>query len=157
MISFEDIKRNSKKVAATSALALSLCCVAYFEGERLQAYLDPVSIPTICYGSTSGVKLGQTKTPEECRALLTKELGQAFVVVDNAVTSHMSEGRRAALASFVYNVGAGKFRQSTLVRKLNAYDPTACDELSRWVYAGGKKLPGLVKRREIERQLCLTQ
>lgn len=67
----------------------------------------------------------------------------------------MPETRRAALASFVYNVGEGQFSRSTLLRKLNAGDAReACAELSRWVYAGGRVLTGLVKRRAAERELC---
>ena len=67
----------------------------------------------------------------------------------------MTVERRAALVSFVYNVGGTKFGNSTLLKKLNAGDASgACAELSKWVYAGGVKLKGLVARRAEERQLC---
>jgi len=63
----------------------------------------------------------------------------------------------AAYTSFVFNVGHGNFASSTLRRRLNEGDREgACEELKRWVYAKGQKLPGLVKRREAERQLCLA-
>ena len=69
----------------------------------------------------------------------------------------LPEPPRAALASFVYNVGEGNFARSTLLRKLNQGDLRgACHELSRWVYAGGRKLNGLVSRRATERELCLA-
>ncbi|WP_256937108.1 glycoside hydrolase family protein, partial [Enterobacter chuandaensis] len=61
----------------------------------------------------------------------------------------------AALYSFTYNVGAGAFSRSTLLKKLNTGDvPGACIELQRWTYAGGKQWKGLITRREIEREVC---
>ncbi|WP_149019871.1 lysozyme, partial [Escherichia coli] len=66
------------------------------------------------------------------------------------------ETTRGALYSFVYNVGAGNFRTSTLLRKINQGDiKGACDQLRRWIYAGGKQWKGLMTRREIEREVCL--
>ncbi|MCQ7374286.1 glycoside hydrolase family protein, partial [Salmonella enterica] len=63
---------------------------------------------------------------------------------------------RGALYSFVYNVGAGNFRTSTLLRKINQGDiKGACDQLRRWTYAGGKQWKGLMTRREVERDVCL--
>jgi GH24 family phage-related lysozyme (muramidase) len=64
--------------------------------------------------------------------------------------------RKAGLTSFAYNVGTDAFCGSTLVRRLNAGDPAACDEMLRWTKAKGITLPGLVKRREQERALCLS-
>ena len=67
----------------------------------------------------------------------------------------MTDGQKAAFLSFAFNVGAQKFCGSTLVKKANQGDmPGACAELSRWTYAGGRELPGLVKRRAAERALC---
>lgn len=137
------------------ALAIALPLVGYYEGRSLVAYLDPVGIPTICDGITQGVKLGQVKTDAECDALLTAELGKAIAAVDRLALHPQPDTRRAALGSFVYNVGAGAFERSTLLRKLNAGDLAgACAELSRWVYAKGRHLAGLVKRRAAERELC---
>ncbi|WP_252384142.1 lysozyme, partial [Escherichia coli] len=66
------------------------------------------------------------------------------------------ETTRGALYSFVYNVGAGNFRTSTLLRKINHGDiKGACDQLRRWTYAGGNQWKGLMTRREIEREVCL--
>lgn len=143
------------KYAAAGSLAMATALVSHFEGRSLLAYLDPVGIPTICYGSTAGVKLGQTKTPEECRALLAGELGQACASVDKLVRVQLPPARRAALCSFVYNAGPTAFASSTLLRKLNQGDARgACAQLDRWVYAGGQKLGGLVRRRAAERELC---
>lgn len=139
----------------TGALALAVPIATFYEGNSLSAYLDPVGIPTICYGSTSGVRLGQTRTQAECDALLATELGEAIAAVDRLSRQPQPDTRRAALGSFVYNVGPGAFQRSSLLRKLNAGDVAgACAELSRWVYAGGKRLAGLVKRRAAERELC---
>jgi lysozyme len=141
--------------ALTGAVGMAGAVVAWFEGRSLVAYLDPVGIPTICEGGTQGVKLGYVATSAECDALLEKELGIALAAVDRRVRVPLPDTRRAALASFVYNVGEGQFQRSSLLRKLNAGDVSgACAELSRWVYAGGRQLAGLVKRRAVERELC---
>ncbi|KAF1032974.1 MAG: Lysozyme RrrD [Pseudomonas sp.] len=136
-------------------LGMAGVLVSKFEGRSLVAYLDPVGIPTICYGSTAGVKLGQTKTAEQCEQLLAGELGKACSDVERLVRVPLPASRHAALCSFVYNAGPTAFQSSTLLRKLNAGDtPGACAELSRWVYAKGQKLAGLVNRRAAERELC---
>ncbi|MCY1287809.1 Lysozyme RrrD [compost metagenome] len=137
------------------ALAIAMPLAGYFEGRSLVAYLDPVGVPTICDGITHGVQLGQVKTVAECDALLEAELGAAITAVDRLVRQPQPDTRRAALGSFVFNVGGSAFASSTLLRKLNAGDVAgACAELSRWVYAKGRKLGGLVRRRAAERELC---
>lgn len=144
-----------KARALAGALAIAVPLVGYFEGRNLLAYLDPVGIPTICDGITQGVELGQTATDVQCNAMLATELGAAITSVDRLSKHPQPDTRRAALGSFVFNVGAGAFASSMLLRKLNAGDPAgACAELSRWVYAKGRKLAGLVRRRQAERQLC---
>lgn len=148
-------QKTKISLAVTAALAVSTPLVMTYEGDELQAYLDPVDIPTICYGHTEGVKLGQTKTQEQCEALLKGELGNVIAQIDLLVTAPLPATRLAALGSFAYNVGLGNFKKSTLLRRLNAGEgAAACSELDRWVYAGGKKLPGLVSRRTTERWVC---
>ncbi len=138
-------------------LAIALTAVAGFEGLRTEAYNDPVGIPTICFGYTAGVEIGDTATVDECKALLTDEVISHGLAVTNAVTVPLSHEEMAAYSSFTYNVGGNAFKSSTLLRKLNAGDRVgACNELSRWVYAKGVKLPGLIKRRAAERELCLS-
>lgn len=149
------LKQRILAVSLAGAASMAGVLVSHFEGRSLVAYLDPVGIPTICEGVTRGVRLGQTKTPAQCDDLLRAELSVAMAGVDRNVTTPQPETRRAALASFVYNVGEPQFKGSTLLRKLNAGDARgACAELSRWVYAGGQKLQGLVNRRAAERELC---
>jgi len=127
-----------------------------FEGKHNVVYLDPPGIPTICYGHTQDVVLGQKASDAECEAFLRADMLKANTVIDRVVKVPLPDARRAALISFVYNTGEGRFVKSTLLRKLNAGNTRgACDELLRWVYAGGKKLPGLVKRRAAEHELCV--
>lgn len=142
---------------AAGAVSIAAAVVSFYEGYEPTAYRDPVGIPTICYGHTATVRMGQTLSQAECTALLQHDLGDAFAVVDRRTQVELPEPTRAALASFVYNVGAGNFARSTLLRKLNEGDLRgACYELSRWVYAGGKQLNGLIKRRATEQEICLS-
>lgn len=127
-----------------------------FEGRRLNAYLDPVGIATICDGETEGVFLGQVKTHQECDEMTQARVTEFAEIVDREVTVRISLEIHAALTSFIYNVGEGNFKRSTLLRKLNNGDYVgACNELPKWVYAKGVRLRGLERRREAERQLCL--
>lgn len=145
---------NRKKAAW---VAIAVASVSGFEGLRTVAYRDPVGIPTICFGETVGVNMGQIRTIEECKAMLADSLEIANKAVERCVRVPMSADRHAALVSFTYNIGGTAFCTSTLVRKLNAMDILgACNELPRWNKAKGIVLPGLVKRREQERQMCLN-
>ena len=131
--------RNKIAIGAiTGVMGMTGALVSWFEGRSLVAYLDPVGIPTICEGVTLGVKLGDRATPAQCDQLLQRELRVALTAVDRQVRVPLPDTRRAALGSFVYNVGEGQFSSSTLLRLLNAGDARgACAQLSRWVYAGG--------------------
>jgi lysozyme len=102
------------------------------------------------------VKLGQSYTLEQCKSMLGNRIEEFGRGVDSCVHVPMSPSRKAAMVSFSYNVGTEAFCKSTLARKLNAGDASACDELLRWTTAKGIQLPGLVKRREQERALCLS-
>lgn len=100
--------------------------------------------------------LGKTYTKAECKALLNKDLATVARQINPYIKVDIPETTRGALYSFVYNVGAGNFRTSTLLRKINQSDiKGACDQLRRWTYAGGKQWKGLMTRREIEREICL--
>ncbi|QTC00248.1 lysozyme [Alcaligenes sp. SORT26] len=146
-----------KTKLGSGVVAAAIALVAAWEGRSLVAYVDPVGIPTICEGYTQGVKLGDVVTPERCDALTEQEVRRALAVVDRSVTYPLPDEVRVALSSFVYNVGAGAYANSTLLRKLRGRDiDGACRELDRWVYAGGRKLRGLERRRQVERQLCLS-
>ena len=126
-----------------------------FEGLMLEAYLCPANIWTIGYGHTKGVQKGDTLEDEtEAEALLAKDLLIYERIVNKALEVPVTRNQFDALVSFVYNIGGGAFRKSTLLRKLNSGDTKGASvEFRRWVRAGGKKLRGLVKRREAEEAL----
>ncbi|ECT1022945.1 lysozyme [Salmonella enterica] len=126
------------------------------EGVRYRPYQDVVGVWSVCYGHTGkDIMLGKTYTPAECKALLDKDLNAVARQINPYIKVPIPEATRGALYSFAYNVGAGNFRTSTLLRKINQGDINgACDQLRRWTYAGGKQWKGLVTRREIEREVC---
>lgn len=128
-----------------------------FEGLRLGAYLDSVGVPTIGYGHTRGVKLGQTITQEQADAFLEEDIHEFELAIQRLVHVNLTQNQFDALVSFTFNLGIGSLKQSTLLKKLNAGDITgAANEFNRWVYAGGKKLTGLVKRRSAERLMFIS-
>jgi len=124
------------------------------EGCRLTAYRDSVGILTIGYGSTGGIKPGQTITQTEAEAMLVDDLDAAADAVVKMVTVSLTQGQFDALVDFVFNLGEGRLRDSTLLRLLNQerYDEAAA-QLKFWVMAGGQQLPGLVTRRAAERAM----
>ena len=153
-----DLKKRAAALAAACAIAVPM------EGLRTKAYKDPVGIPTICFGSTKGVMLGDTATPEQCKAMLTKEMLESIDAVDRCVPG-LPVNVMAAYADAVFNLGpkiACDTARSTAARKLKAGDYVgACNELPRWDKAnmpvvGLVPLPGLTKRRALERELCLS-
>lgn len=140
----------------TGVLAAAGVTVAKFEGKELTGYLDPVGIQTACYGHTKTAVEGKIYTESECLNLLALDLAKHNEQLNSAVKVPLSQGEHIAYLSFHYNVGAGNFRSSTLLRYLNEGKRNrACNELPRWVYADGQMLAGLVNRREQERQMCL--
>lgn len=134
------------------------------EGLSLEAYLDPVGIPTIGYGATtypdgSPVRMGDFITQAEAEALLQWHLDTAAATVDHLVEVPLAEHEKAALTDFTYNVGGDAFAQSRLLHKLNqGHKEGAAQEFKRWVHGdGGDVLPGLVHRRRENEQLFRGQ
>lgn len=126
----------------------------FFEGLRLKAYQDEGGVPTIGYGHTAGVKEGDTCTQEQADAWLEDDLNWAAVVVKNFVKVRLTDDQRAALIDFVFNVGAGNFMHSTLLKKLNAGDyQGAAAEFSHWNKVNGKVSKGLTARRLAEQKM----
>ena len=127
--------------------------VKEFEGLRLAAYKDSAGVLTIGYGHAKGVKKGQTITEAQADSLLRGDLLTAENYV-NGLKLNLTQGQFDALVDFTYNLGAGNLAGSTLLAKIRAKAPTEeiQAQFRRWVYAGKKKLPGLVKRREWEAQ-----
>lgn len=136
--------------------------VKEFEGLRLKAYQDVVGIWTIGYGDTRGVTKGMTITKEEAEKRLTERLKEFEGYVDEYVKAKLTQNQYDALVSLVYNIGPVNFRDSTLLKKLNATDYAgAADEFLRWNKAGvrGKlrEIEGLTNRRKKERELFLEK
>ncbi len=148
--------KKAKNTGLAGCIFLCLPVVAQFEGLRLKSYLDPVGIPTICWGETEGVEMGQIRSREECDNMLSARLGYFSLQVKNLVTYPMTESQHAAYTSLTYNIGVNAFKKSSVLRLANEGKKAAsCDFMLKYVYAGKKKLNGLVKRRQAERDLCL--
>ena len=146
--------QSKKKIAAVIAMAATT--ILGFEGYKSVPYLDSVNKPTVCIGHTGGVDMGRIYSKAECDELMRGDLGKAFQAVDRCIHVPLSDQTKAALASFTFNVGGTALCSSTLAVRLNRGEGApACDELLKWVYAGGRKVAGLLKRRQFERELCI--
>jgi GH24 family phage-related lysozyme (muramidase) len=129
--------------------------IAPWEGLSLQAYRDIVGVWTICYGETNDVQPGDVATRAECDAMLAKSVKVYADGLDACVEPKLPLKTEAALISWTYNVGVKAACSSTLVRLLNEGKfEAACDQLLKWVNAGGRVVQGLVNRRTAERALC---
>lgn len=146
-------------VAGLSLTAAGLVSLANFEGFRSEAYVPvPGDVPTIGFGSTTGVQMGDKISVPDALGRLMRDVGNAESAIGRCVKVPLSQGEYDAYTSFAFNVGGNAFCASTLVKKLNAGDyPGACLELKRWVYVDGKVVQGLVKRRNIEFQMCMNK
>ncbi|TBL37675.1 lysozyme [Hafnia alvei] len=126
------------------------------EGREYVPYKDVVGIITVCDGHTEkDIILNKRYSDAECDALTKADLERIAKQVNPSIKVKTTETQLAAIYSFSYNVGANAFINSTMLKKLNAGDYSgACDELKRWVYAGGKKWKGLMNRRDVEYEVC---
>lgn len=131
-----------------------------FEGLRLNPYLCPAGVPTIGYGHTGPeVRMGMPP--------ITKSLAEVWMLEDaekacvqaarlSPILLSQDPNRLAAIADFIFNLGSGRYQASTLRRRVNVGDWTGAEEqLHRWVWGGGRKLPGLIRRRAAE--ACLLR
>lgn len=142
-------------IRSACAVAIAVSFVSVQEGERTEAYIDIAGVPTICFGETNGVQIGDSATHEQCELLLTNKLRAAVAWVDLNIHQSMPPTRRAALASFCYNVGLGACSKSETFRLINAGDPiSGCNALMNWHRAGSHRHV-LDNRRAQERELCL--
>jgi lysozyme len=138
----------------TSAIALT----ENFEGCQLTAYPDPGTggAPyTVGFGATGpGIGPGTVWTQSQAQMDLLKRLTDIGAQIDQLVTVALTGNQKAALADFIYNVGAGNFRSSTLLRLLNAGNYAgASAQFAVWNLAAGHVMPGLVRRRAAEQAL----
>lgn len=145
----------------TAFLEIAIPFIGRWEGLRLEAYLDIVGVPTVCYGETKGVSFGDSYSKAECDAMLAREvmayrddLRPAFT--DDTVQNRLPVERDVAFTSLAYNVGVAGTARSTAVRRLNQANVAgACEALGWWNKAGGRVVRGLVNRRSEETALCM--
>lgn len=134
----------------TSSIGRKL--IQSFEGYRGEAYLCPAGVWTIGYGHTANVRQGDTVTRQQADILLQEDLKWAEDTV-NSQNLNLSQLQFDALVSFVYNVGAGNFRNSTLLKYLKQDTlprTTLESEWKKWKFANKQELKGLARRRAAE-------
>jgi lysozyme len=152
--------------AVLTVSALSLAAIAIHEGYRSRAYDDGVGVHTIGYGITrredgSPVRPGDTITPERALVRLAQEVDRTQREIRDCIGDvPLHQHEWDAYVSLAYNIGSGAFCRSTLVRRLKQTPPDyagACREILRWTRAGGRELPGLIKRRQAEYRQCMGE
>lgn len=147
------------KIGALVLSASALVGIAVNEGYSDEAII-PIKgdHPTIGFGETSGVKMGQKTTPERALVQLLASAEKHAQGVKSCVTAPLYQYEYSAYVSLAYNVGVANFCGSTLVRKLNALDYSgACREILRWDRAQGRQVRGLTIRRQDEYKECIGQ
>ena len=144
--------------------SVTLALIKEFEGLRLTAYKDAVGVWTIGYGTTAAAGVGITPkagmkiTEAEAEGYLLAALDKFGDGIRPAITAPINENEWGAFVSLAYNIGPGAFRKSSALRKFNAGDKAgAANAILLWNKAGGKVMKGLVRRRETERALFLSQ
>jgi lysozyme len=152
--------KTSHKItgAIVGTIMLAVPVVSQFEGLWLTAKPDTLAygIPTVCYGETEGVKVGDTYTKEQCQQMLADKLPRYLNEINVCIKVAVSDKTRAAYLSFAYNVGSAGFCKSQVAKRLNAGDERgSCDAMLAWNKAGGKVVQGLKNRRAQERAMCL--
>lgn len=144
--------------------AKGLALIESFEGFRSKPYKCPAGIPTIGYGNTfypDGRKVSLSDSPineSQATDLLKNTLSTFEKYVDSFCRDDINQNQFDALVSFAYNLGPANLKSSTLLKKVNnnPSDPTIRNEFMKWVRAGGRTLPGLVRRRQAESDLYFS-
>jgi len=128
-----------------------LSLIKKFEGCKLKAYQCAAGVWTIGYGSTKGVKEGDTLTQKEADNLLLHEMQEYESYIKELVKVPLKQNQFDALVSWVFNLGPANLKASTMLKFLNAGDYHLIpSQIKRWNKAGGKVLEGLIRRREAE-------
>lgn len=143
-------------IAALTLSAAGFVAIALNEGYSDRAVIPvPGDVPTIGFGTTEGVGMGDRITPPKALTRALTDASKFEGALKRCVTVPLHQYEYDAYVSLAYNIGSGAFCGSTLVKKLNAGDyASACAEISRWTRQGGRELPGLVNRRAVERAKC---
>ena len=126
------------------------------EGLRLDAYRCPAGVPTIGWGHTKGVKMGLRITLAMAEDLLVEDIGPIERLL-NGLKINFRQEQFDALVSWIFNLGSGKFKGSTMYKLIlaDAKDEEVTDSLIKWTYSGKQQLPGLMKRRVAEANLFI--
>lgn len=143
-------------IAAITLSASALVGIAMHEGYKSEAYI-PVAgdVPTIGFGTTENVKMGEKTTPEKSLLRALQDINKFEGALKQCVKVPLSQNEYDAFISLSYNIGSGAFCKSTLVKKLNARDyQGACTEILKWDKYKGRALAGLTKRRNAEYLTC---
>jgi len=154
------VKHPRTALAALTLSASALVGIAVHEAYRPVAYLPtPNDVPTIGFGTTAGVKLGDKITVERALVRLLADADKFQRELKSCVGEvPLHQHEWDAYVSWAYNVGTGAACRSTLVKKLKAGDyPGACAELLRWDKQGGVTLRGLTVRRQAEYRQCMGE
>lgn len=150
--------RNLRIASAALVLSAStLVGIAMHEGYRGEAHIPvPGDVPTIGYGETKGVRLGDRTDPVRALVRLQASADEYAQAVRRCAPVPMHQHEFDAFVSLTYNIGQGAFCSSTAARKLVLMDyEGACKEILRWTKFKGRDLPGLVKRRQAEYRQCV--
>ena len=128
--------------------------IKHFEGCELEAYKCAAGVWTIGYGHIKGVTSNSVITQEQAEQMLVEELNEYEGYINNMVTTPLSQNQFDALVSWVYNLGGGNLKASTLLKVVNSgeFDGVPA-QIMRWNKAGGKVLEGLTRRRQAEADL----
>ena len=121
-------------------------------------YVCPAGVRTIGYGTTRFPKDVHVITKDQAESWMQEEADQCLrsALKLSPCLNKESNKKQAAIADFIYNLGSGAYKSSTLKKKVDACDwEAAAYQIRKWVWGGGKKLPGLIIRRELEAQLLL--
>jgi len=145
------------KVASLVLSAAVLIGIANHERFSEVAYIPvPGDVPTIGFGTTEGVKLGDKITVERALIRLESDANKFAAAIKRCAPVPMYQYEFDAYVSLAYNIGEGAFCRSTLVKKLLVGDyEGACKEILRWDKFKGRTLRGLTKRRYLEYQQCM--
>lgn len=153
------IDRKRSAIAGIVLSASALVGIAMHEGYSDTAIIPvPGDVPTIGFGTTSGVKPGDRITPPQALARALTDVQKFEGAVKRCVTVPLHQYEYDAYISLSYNIGSGAFCGSSLVKKLNAGDYTgACLAILNWDKFKGKPLRGLTIRRQAEYKLCIGE
>lgn len=162
------IKRPRTTIAALTLSAAALVGIVANEGYTEKAVVPvPGDVPTIGFGTTEGVKMGDTITPPKALARALQDVRKYEGALKSCVSVPLHQHEYDAYADLAYNIGTGAFCKSTLVKKLNAQDYAgACASILQWTWFRGKNCAapnnvrlcgGLVTRRQSEYRTCIGE